>query len=84
MNREFLDHGFAPFLGFDFPADIAAHLPVEIDQGGIDGMKRLLLGAVDKPVSLKYIFLTTWKILILSWRRPHDSNQDGLPSFRKF
>ena len=49
MNREFLDHGFAPFLGLDFPADIAAHLPVEIDQGGIDSMKRLLLGAVNKP-----------------------------------
>ena len=33
------DHSIAPLSGFDLAADVLAYLPVEIDQGSIDGLK---------------------------------------------
>src|SRR4051812_46343219 len=45
---ELLHDAFSPSRGFHFSTNVGPHLPIEIDERGIDGLKRALPRLLDK------------------------------------
>lgn len=69
VGRELVDDALAPIRRLDLPADDGADLPIEIDQGGVDGLDRPQLGGRDQLCDLDEPRSTDGLRLMRSGRR---------------